>query len=186
MNAPLRLKIAQYLTSGFQGHLKALKEAGIIWNEDASDEENSAEERAAEAFLREAATAVLFVADQDERRLHADRTQGEYREAVGKLVDGLIEDLKVRPGWTQVAAETHLDAVVKTNEYVTTPELNRVVLEYGTHPWAYVVKRGHSIRAQDRVPWMTMAYECMRRDAIEELSRRPEFVRLEPGVRLTT
>lgn len=176
MNKTLRMKVARYVTAAFPNMTKALKEAGVIWDEDASDADNAAEERLVEQFLREAATAVLFVADQDEKRLTADRTHGEYREAVEKLVDGVVEDIrgcKYTWKWDALAA---LTAAVAFCEYATDPALHIAALTHGTHASAYLYNAGRPVTGPgDRVPWQKMAAACVFADAREELENRPEF-----------
>ncbi len=168
MNSPLRLKIAQYLTAGFASRLKALKEDGVI-APDSPDEE-----RAAEAFLREAATAVLFVADQDETRLKADHAQGDYREAVEKLVAGVVEDIKGCKYPHRPAAQAAVLSAVNRSEYVKDPDLQPVTLTYSTHPSAYHF-HARARSPLDPLPWERMAMQAMLRDALEELERSPEF-----------
>lgn len=169
-NKTLRMKIARYVTAAFPNLTKALKEGDVIGD-------NPEEERLAEQFLREAATAVLFVADQDEKRLKADRDSGEYREAVEKMVDGVVEDIKSCRHADKRSAQQSLLAAVTRSDYVADPGLNMKVLEFGTHPSAYFY-RFQAKSSLTRLPWKEMAHQCMWYDCHEELSRRPEFVSL--------
>lgn len=172
MNAPLRLKIAQHLTAGFPDKIKALKEAGIVT--DAGDE------RLAEQFLREAATAVLFVADQDAKRLRADHSRGEYREEVEKIVDGVVEDINGCKAANRTAALLQVMSAAVRSPYATDPAFFAATLTHGTHPSMHLC-RPLRRAATDPVPWADMAAACLAADAREELSRRPEFVALPGG-----
>jgi hypothetical protein len=173
MNAHLRQKVAQYLTAGFPNQLTALREAGIL---SAGD---TAATREAEQFLREAATAVLFVADNDERRLAADRSRGEYREAVEKLADGVVEDIRGCKVASQTGATVQILTAAGRSPYATDPAFFLATLEHGTHPSAYYAGGdGRHTRPTDPVPWASMAAACFAADAKEELERRAEFAAL--------
>lgn len=172
-NAPLRLKIAQYLTAAFPNMLKALKEGDVL------PEDDPAAERAAEQFLREATTAVLFMADNDERRLRCDHSRGEYRTEVERIVDGVVEDINGCKVATKGFAKLQAATAAGQSAYATDPAFFPATLEYGTHPSAYLaVSKGR--RATDPVPWQSMAAACLAADVAEELERRPEFNAL-PG-----
>ena len=174
MDKPLRLKIAHYLTAAFPNQVKALKEDGILPADD------PAAVREAEAFLREAATAVLFVADQDERRLKADHAAGEYREEVEKLVDGVVEDINGCKVASRAQARVQLANACGRSAYATDPALAAVVLTYSAHPSFY-----HSMcpppRTTDPMPWPRMARAALGADACEELERRPQYQALPGG-----
>lgn len=169
MNAPLRLKIAQYLTAGFPDKITALKEAGVVT--DAGDE------RLAEQFLREATTAVMFVADNGERRLASDRTRGEYREEVEKIVDGVVADINGCKTLNHGFAKFQALSAAGRSPYATDPSFVPDTLVYGGHPSAYL---GHvaSRPTTAPVPWQEMAAACLAADVAAELERRPEYVAL--------
>ncbi len=172
LNVPLRLKIAQYLTAGFDSHLKALKEDGVI------DYENPDEVRAAEQFLREAATAVLFVADNDETRLAADRTQGEYRETVQKIVDEVVADIGDGALPTQPTVILALYRAVCHCPYVTDPNLNLSVLRYSGHPAASFVSNDYEfgrLTATSPFPWKEAARSAMWLDVAAAVTARAEY-----------
>ncbi len=173
LNKPLRLKIAHYLTAGFPGVLKGLAVDGVL------PEADPAATREAEQFLREAATAVLFVADNDERRLAADRSRGEYREAVEKLADGVVEDIRGCKVASQTGATVQILTAAGRSPYATDPAFFLATLEHGTHPSAYYAGGdGRHTRPTDPVPWASMAAACFAADAKEELERRAEFAAL--------
>ena len=167
LNATLRMRVALFLTAGFTDMTKALKEHGVIGND-------PEEERLAEQFLREATTAILFVADQDDKRLKADRDSGDYREAVEKLVDGVIEDVKAARYKDKVSAQSAVSSAVLANEYVVNPELHVQALKYGAHPSAFHYRR-RTFSPVAPVPWQGMAHWCVHDDAHEELEMRPEY-----------
>jgi len=168
VDKPLRLKIAQYLTASFPGLLPGLKEAGVL---PAGD---PAAEREAEQFLREATTAVLFMADHDERRLRCDHSRGEYREEVEKIVDGVVEDINSCKVLSRTFAVRQAATAARQSPYATDPAFFPATLEYGTHPSAYL-QHVASRSTTAPVPWQEMASACLVADVTEELERRPEF-----------
>jgi hypothetical protein len=176
VNKPLRLKIAHYLTAGFADQIKALKEADVL------PEDDPAAERLAEQFLREATTAGMFMADHDERRLRSDHSQGQYREEVQKLVDGVVEDVNGCKVPTQAIALTQLYAACYRSPYANDPAFFPAVLEYGGHPSAYLTSAGErETDPRSPVPWQQMAFVCLWFDARQELLRRPEYLALPSG-----
>lgn len=169
LNTTLRMRVARYLTSHPELKLDTMEKLGVITGPE--------ERRLAEQFVREAITAVMFVADQDEKRLKADRESGEYREAVEKLVDGVVEDIKLCRHPHKQSAQTAAVNAVQRSDWVADPALNMLVLQYGTHPSAYFY-RVQTRSPLGALPWQAMAQQCMWYDVHEELSRRPEFVSL--------
>lgn len=174
VSSTLRLKIAQYVAAALPGMVKALKEGGVIWNDAADDKTNAEEERLTEQVLREMATACLFVADQDTARLKSDMDSGEYRETVEKIVDGVVEDIKAGHFTRRADATASVAAAVLNHRYINDPELNILVLKYGTHPSSFHHRR-RTFSPVTPIPWKEMANWCMQDDCQEELDRRAEF-----------